>query len=226
MVSQRLLIPRLLSATICFLIAITTLRSLIPANRPLLASHTARREVLYLPNGTSLKVITFGYKNAFANLLWFKTVDYFGKHYASDRNYQWLAHMCDLVTTLTPNTPYVYQFCSNMLSWEANAPEQSLKILSKAVDAFPNDWRFRYFRGVTNLFFLKEPEKAREDFVAAATMPGAHTIVKRLAAKTLAQQQDPQTAIEFLENMIRQEQDLSVRKALEQRRDEIVRGLQ
>ena len=132
--------------------------------------------------------------------------------------------MCDLVTTLTPKTPYVYQFCSNMLSWEANAPEQSLAILSKAVSALPDDWRFYYFRGITHLYFLKNPEKARDDFVSAAKVPGAHMIVKRLAAKSLAQQQDPQTAIEFLENMIRQEQDLAVRKALEQRRNEIVAG--
>lgn len=222
MVSQRFLIGRLACAGTSFLIALSVASSLASGQGEIVSKHSDEREVLYMPNGQALSAISIGYRSSLSHLLWFKTVDYFGRHYASDRNYKWLAHMCDLVTSLSPKTPHVYQFCSNMLSWEANNPKVAIEVLNKATSNLPDDWRFPYLRGVTYMFFLKDAEKASRDFVQAARLPGAHAVVKRLAAKTLATLETPDTALEFLGEMIRQEQDPSARRALEQRRKDIL----
>lgn len=180
------------------------------------SAETQQEEVLYLPSGEGLRLLSFGYHNLLSNLLWFNTVSYFGKHFKSDRNYKWLNHMCNLVVNLNPEAHHVFDFCSVMLAWEAKAPKKSIAILSKAIKHHPNYWKYPYLRGFINLFFLKNEEEARADMVRAAELPDAHLLVKRLAAKKLAVD-DPDTAISFLSDMLKTANDPSQRKALEER---------
>ena len=182
------------------------------------------QEALYLPNGESLKALSLGYSNSFAHILWFNTINYFGKHYAGDRNYRWLAHMCDLVTTLTPKATQAVLFCGTMLAWEAQQPEKSVAILTRAIENNPTDWRLPYQRGMMELLFLKDSTSAQSDFLMAAKLPNAHPTVKRLAAKTLAEHQDKNTALEFLDRLIEDENDQNVRRVLISKRDEIALG--
>jgi len=181
------------------------------------SAELSSQEVLYLPNGRALKALSFGSNNFLADLLWFKTISYFGKHYASDKNYQWLSHMCDLVTDLDSNKRFVYEFCGTMLSWEANAPESAIKIFSKAINSFEDNWRLLYLRGFTYMYFLKDAEAAKNDFVAASKRPNADSIVARLAAKKFIDTNDPQTAIDFLTDILKQTKDPTQSKALEKR---------
>lgn len=175
------------------------------------------QEVLYLPDGRGLSLLSFGYNNFVADVLWFNTINYFGKHYHADRNFQWLGHMCNLVTSLDPNPKYVYEFCSTMLSWEANLPNASLKILDKAIVHYPQDWKFYYLRGFTKMFFLKDNQGALGDFSASAKLPGASWIAARLAAKNIAISDDPKSAVEFLKNILVGTNDPLQRRALESR---------
>ena len=178
-------------------------------------------EVLYLPNGLGLEFLSFGYRNTLAHTLWFNTISYFGKHYKKDRDYKWLNHMCNLVTDLNPRMPHVYDFCSLMLAWEANFPEDSIKILDKAITTYPQDWNFPYLRGMAYLIFLKNPEKAQEDFVRSSRQEGSHPVVKRLAAHNISLTDRKETAIEFLEEMIKNSKQESERSALKRKLEEI-----
>jgi hypothetical protein len=172
--------------------------------------------VLYIPGGKGLKLMSFGYRNMMSNVLWFKTISYFGKHFGTDRNYEWLFHMCRLVSELNPKTPHVYKFCSMMLAWEANEPQKSYEILSTAIETFPSSWEFYYYRGILNYLFLKDENQSRSDLARAATLPNAPVVVQRLAAKKLAMT-DPNTAIEFLKTMIEKSTNDTERKALGKR---------
>lgn len=184
------------------------------------SSHKGR-EVLYLPNGQALEVISLGYRHFLADVLWFNTVSYFGKHYKSDRDYAWLYHMCDLVTSLDPKARHVYQFASNMLSWEAKLPDKSVLILDKAVSNFPDDWFFYYLRGFNYMYFLKDFVAAKADFVMAARKPGAPVVAARLAAKLAIDQDNPDFVKQFLRDMINSTPDENARRALFQRLREI-----
>jgi hypothetical protein len=172
------------------------------------------REALYLPSGKGLKLISFGFTNVLSDVLWFNTINYFGKHHRSDQNYRWLAHICNLVVDLNPRARHVYDFCGTMLAWEANLPEESVKLLTKAILHTPNDWNLYYQRGFVNLFFLKNSEQAQSDFLQAAALPDAHALVKRLAAKKLAESDNAQAAVEFLTDMLQREKDPAGRAAL------------
>jgi tetratricopeptide (TPR) repeat protein len=181
----------------------------------------AEQEVLYLPGGKGLEFMSFGYRNMLSKVLWFKTISYFGKHFGGDRNYQWLYHMCGLVSELDPRAVHVYKFCSMMLAWEASQPQKSQQVLNRAISQFPNSWEFYYYRGILSYLFLEDPEGSRRDLKKAADLPGAPVVVRRLAAKNLAAQ-DPSTAIEFLQSMIEKSGNGAERKALDQRLREAV----
>jgi tetratricopeptide (TPR) repeat protein len=174
----------------------------------------AMKEVLYLPDGTALEVLSFGYKNALANTLWFNTVSYFGKHYKSDKDYKWLEHMCDLITDLNPRAEHVFSFCSTMLSWEVNHPQPAYDILTKAIKTRPDYWRYYYLRGFVSWYFLEDVESAREDFTHGAELPDAPAFLARLAASKMSLS-DPQAAIRFLTKLIETTEDPNQRASLE-----------
>lgn len=181
----------------------------------------AEKEVLYLPNGDGLEFLSLGYRNLLSDVLWFNTINYFGKHFKSDQDYQWLSHMCRLVTRLDPDAHYAFEFCSTMLGWEANMPEASIEILNTAIKHHPDNWLYYYLRGFNYFYFLNETEKAQEDFVRAAKYPEAPVVVERLAAKKIAMS-DPNTAIEFLVGRLKMASDANEIRALEGRLKEVV----
>lgn len=174
-------------------------------------------EVLYLPSGKALKGIAFGYEPVLADILWFNTINYFGKQYRSDQNYEWLKHMCGLVIELDPKATHTYEFCSAMLGWEASNPDAALVILNKAVAAHPQNWLFLYLRGFNYMFFQQNQALAQKDFIDAAQLPDADPIVARLAAKKMTELQEPEVAVDFLIDMIEKAEDNSQQKALTER---------
>lgn len=182
-------------------------------------------ESLYLPNGSGLEFISLGYKNVLSDLLWFKTINYFGKHYRSDQNYKWLAHMCQLVTKLNPNAKHVYEFGASMLAWEAKLTNQSIELLNLAIKDDPTYWRYYFLRGFNYTFFLNQNDLAIKDFKFAATLPQAPAMLARMAAKLeLNRSGDISTTIEFLKNMLDNTEDPSTKKAIEERINEIMTG--
>lgn len=172
------------------------------------------KEVLYIPDGTALDVLSFGYKNVLSDILWFKTVSYFGKHYKSDQDYTWLSHMCSLITDLNPHAEHVFSFCSTMLSWEVKQPKAAHALISKAIATSPYYWRNYYLRGFISMYFLDDPNGAKEDFTLAAKLPNAPAFVARLAASKMSLS-DPQAAVDFLTQMLRTTEDPNQRASLE-----------
>ena len=100
-----------------------------------------------IPSGDLLKPFTLGFNQVIADYFWIKTVGYFGEHLMSDRNYPWLYHMLDLVTTLDPHCIWPYYFGGIILSLEAHQVDQSNLILKKAIHYHPDNWQFLFFLG-------------------------------------------------------------------------------
>lgn len=173
-------------------------------------------EVLYLPKQEGVEFLAFGYKNILADILWFNTVNYFGKHYKSDHKYEWLNHMCNLVVSLDPQAQHVYEFCALMLAWEIKKPDLAVAILSRGIENNPDNWRFHYLRGINYSIFFRDDVKAQEDFVAAAKKPEVENFVVRLASKKIANINNPQESLRFLQQMIKNSKDPNQRAVFEE----------
>ncbi len=207
----------LIALGVCVSLSASGFTKLEAAKRGLPSPDDQTAEVLYLPNGRALQLISFGYRNVLSNVLWFNSISYFGKHFRTDQNYEWLFHMADLVTTLDPHSIFVYEFISTMLSWEANKPDQAVALLTKAIEDHPGNWRLYYLRGFTFMYFLHESENAARDFRTASQQPMAPVFAARLASKVLVMQNSPETAIEFLKGALATVKDETARAALEER---------
>jgi tetratricopeptide (TPR) repeat protein len=191
----------------------------------LLASEKAKadiegQEVLYLPQVKAFAPLSLGYKNVLSDTFWFTTINYFGAHLHSDRNYRWLSHRCQLVTELNPRAFEVYSFCALMLAWEQNDPPAAINILNRAIDNFPGSWEFYYYRGFYYLYFLKDELKARNDFLQASKLPEVPELVVALAARKTLDLDDPQDAHGILSEILKNNNDPVVKEVIERKLSE------
>lgn len=177
-------------------------------------SEHVERPPLYLPEANTVRLVTLGFNNFFSDILWFNTVNYFGKQYLGSKDYRWLNEMCGLVTSLNPNALHVYEFCGTLLSWIGKEPEQSNALLSKAIEHHPTQWRYHYLRGFNYWYFLEQPEKARDDFEAAAKLPDAPPFLGSLASRLMVRTENPSTAVAFLNDLINNSTNQAARDAL------------
>jgi len=172
-----------------------------------------------VPAGSQIRKTGHPGLDTFASrILWFNTVNYFGKQYLAGKDYRWLYSMCKLVTRLNENAKHVFEFCRTLLSWMAKEPVRSNEILTEAIEAHPSSWRFRYLRGFNYWYFLYRPDLAKEDFKIASKLPNAPKMLSSPAARLMVSQADPQTAVNFLEDLIQNTEDPNVKEALGEKR--------
>lgn len=158
---------------------------------------------VYLPRAEYLRPMSLGWQNVLADVLWFRTISYFGEHYRSDRTYAWLAEMCDLVTDLDPRAEHVYRFAGFILPWEANQADAGIRLLEKGARQFPDSWTFAYFLGFETYFFKNDYPTALAHLRRAAQLPGVHPSVAQLIAVLAAEQYGAETTLEFLTELER-----------------------
>lgn len=185
-------------------------------------------EPIYVPKAEYLRLMSLGYDNVLADILWFRTISYFGKHYRSDRTYPWLAHMCDVVTDLDPRAEHVYRFAGMILPWEAGQATAGIRLLEKGLKQFPNSWLMYYWVGFNYYFFENDLAKAAEYLRRAAQLPDAHPNAARLAARLSAEHYGPETTLHFLAELRNEVDSKEMREVVEEniRQAQLARDLE
>ncbi|MCC6221542.1 MAG: hypothetical protein IT291_09920 [Deltaproteobacteria bacterium] len=180
------------------------------------ASETAKRErpPLYLPEARYVKLVTLGFNNMASDLLWFNTINYFGKQYRGNKDYRWLAHMCDLVTSLNVQATHAVEFCATLLSWVVKEPERSNELLTRAIMHHEHLWRLHYLKGFNYWYFLEQKDKAKEEFTIASKLPDAPPFLASLASRLMVMVDSPDAAIAFLNDLIENTEDKVAKEAL------------
>ncbi len=179
-------------------------------------------ELVYLPPVPVLKVVSLGYQHALADILWFRTINYFGRHYRSDRVYPWLAYMCDVVTDLDPQAQHVYRFGGLLLPWEADRVGDGIALLEKGTRNLPESWELAYILGFSYYFFQDNLAAASETLRHATLLPQAPPFVTTLTAVIDAAHKGPSGAIEFLSEIERNTTSDELRGAIRERIRDLV----
>ncbi len=180
-------------------------------------ANAVERPPLYLPQARYVRLVSLGYDSFFSRILWFNTINYFGRQFDGSQDYRWLGHMCELVTTLDTRATHAFEFCATLLSWVAKEPKKSNELLDSAIEHNPDYWRFRYLRGFNYWYFLDRLDLAKDDFLKASTMEGAPPILTSLASRLVAQDNGPGLARQFLEEMVANTSDPTAKKALKRK---------
>ena len=174
----------------------------------------ATTELVYLPQAKFLRPLSLGYYDVLGDILWFRTISYFGDHYRSDHLYPWLAYMCDLVTDLDPRADYVYRFAGMILPWEANQASEGIRLLEKGTRALPNSWLLEFWLGFTYYFFGSDYDQAINHLQRAAELPGADPVTGRLAAALYQHRYGPEMTLRFLAQMERTANNEQMREVI------------
>ena len=169
---------------------------------------------LYLPNSKYIRLVSAGFDNFVADILWFRTINYFGNQYAMGKDYRWLSHMCELVTNLDRRAIEQFEICGTLTSWMAKDPSASNEILSSAIAQHPNHWRFRYMRGFNYWYFFEDLDRAREDLIIGSKLPDAPPFLSSMASRLIAKTDDPKSAVEFLKNQLSMMKDPKAKEAI------------
>jgi len=177
-----------------------------------------------IPSGEFLKPFTLGFDQLIADYFWIKTVGYFGEHLMSDRNYPWLYHLLDLITTLDPQFIWPYYFGGIILSLEAKQVEQSNRILEKACQYHPEVWKFPFFLGFNYWYHYNDPLTAAYYIKIAAQLPKSPAFLKTFPARLLTEAGQKEAAIRFLMEMRNTTQDSQMKHQIEKRIEEIIQG--
>ncbi len=178
-------------------------------------------ELVYVPPARFLKLVAVGYQRTLADVLWFRTLNYFGRHYRSDRVYRWLEYMCNVVTDLDPQAEHVYGFGGVLLPWEADQIDEGIALLEKGVQNIPQSWRLQYMLGFSYYFFRNDLAAASRVLKAAALQPGAPEHVSAFAALIAAAHHGPSDAIDFLAEIDRGGSSNELHDVMQQRISEL-----
>lgn len=177
-------------------------------------SNTPER-LLYFPNGRFIKAISLGYDNLLANIFWMKTISYFGKHVVTDRDYKWLYHMLDIVTTLNPHFMHVYYFAGVVLPWEVKNIDGAIYLLNKGITYNPDkEWYIYYLLGFNYMFFKNDFYKASEYFLKAAKFKDAPILLSNITSRLLSEIRDPNTAINLLTIIYNRTEDTNIKEKI------------
>lgn len=158
------------------------------------------RESLYISSPSALKRISLGYTGLLADIYWTRAVQYFGsQHRRSSEEYNLLAPLLDITTTLDPKLIVAYRFGAIFLSEQppagAGQPEKAVALVEKGIGQNPNDWRLYYDLGYLHAWELRDYLAASKAFARGAEVPGSNPSLRVLAAAYASRGGDFETSM-------------------------------
>jgi hypothetical protein len=143
---------------------------------------------LMLRSGTMLKKVSLGYDSLLADIYWTRTIQYFGSRAGeTGANFDLLAPLLDITTTLDPQLMIAYRFGAIFLSEPdpagAGRPDLGVSLVKKGIAANPDEWRLYEDLGLIYSIHLKDYDKAAAAYLEGSKNPQAQIWMKVLAAR-------------------------------------------
>jgi tetratricopeptide (TPR) repeat protein len=160
-------------------------------------------EMAYFPSGRFAREASIEFQSLAADFIWLRGIQYYGYHLMSDRKYEWLGHVFDILTSLDPRFIGAYHFGAITLAWDAGKPHEAIDFLISGMKANPLSWQIPFDAGFICYMLLHDYGRASAFFDVASKMPNAWFILARWAAIAKAKAGDYQTAREMWLDMLK-----------------------
>jgi len=211
---------------ILFLLVSTLLSSRIDTDRERAA---AGREYIRSERSQSLLYgislhpsFTFGFRNLFADISWLEAVQVAGTRRLTRNEYDRLALMIQTVIHFDPRFKVPYLLGGLLLGDSRPHVQEALNILEQGGANHPDDWRFPFYVGYLYYFSLGDPMEGGRALEAAAKIDNSPPYLALLAARMFSEGRKPETALRFLNAMMKQENDPARLEVLRRRIREVV----
>lgn len=163
-------------------------------NIDLLLKKQPERELMYFPNANVTKAAAFGYDNLFSDWIWLQTIQYYGQHVITDRQYKYLEHMFDVLTTLDPGFIVAYNFGALLLSSDDKNIPAADQLTAKGMWNNPTQWQLPFIRGFVQYVFARNYKQASRWFTISSRRPNAPDMPGRFAAFAMRKGKDLETS--------------------------------
>ncbi|MDQ6951629.1 MAG: hypothetical protein Q9M26_08200 [Mariprofundales bacterium] len=150
--------------------------------------------------------LTLGYNNALAVLYWFGVINDFGGKHTGKINYTTMAEDLNTITILDPYAEHAYYTAATVLTWGMHSTKFGAPLLDRAIKMMPEKWQWPYYRGFYSYLFDHHMRDADRFLAMAAKHPNVPPILIKLAAKMRAEHSGLDTALLFLQQLLKQKQ--------------------
>ena len=155
-------------------------------------------ELGYLPPPRLARSLSFGYENLVADLMWIRTVQYFGKHLETDRRYPRLPSLLDVTVGVDPHFAEAYRYGAEFL-WLAGYTRRTVPALEEGYRENPERWELPHDLGRLYFLQLADYAQALRWWVIAERLPGSPSYLPRFIARLQAKAGNIETALELWE---------------------------
>lgn len=170
-----------------------------------------------------LKLSALEFEGLISDVIFLKTLSFYGKTFernerprVRESEYDWISDSLTAATELDPYFLDLYYFANSTFAWDGNRVEQANLLLEKGMNYRHWDWLLPFFAGFNHFYFLHDNAKAGKLLEEAARRPGGASLAT-FAARLSYQGNQTESAVIFLEEMLRQATDDYSRRELGKR---------
>jgi hypothetical protein len=159
----------------------------------------------------------FGFRNVLADAAWLEAVQVAGTRVMASGDYDRLASLIEAVVNFDPKFEVPYMMGGIVLSDSPAHVPDALKVLARGKTELPSLWRIPLYEGYILYFHKGDPLAGGMALEAASRIPGSPPYLPLLASRMYAEGRRPETALQFLGSMARNETDPARLKTFENR---------
>lgn len=182
---------------------------------PGVQAHVSRARLLR--EASRHPALAFGFRNFLADLLWLRAIQMGESRPSSSAVLEAFHQLIVAVNNYDPRFEVPYILAAVKLGESPEFGDEALETLERGTRALPGSWRLHFYAGYIHYFSLGDPVAGGKSLQAAARIPGSPAYLPLLASRMFAEGSEPQTAISFLTELIREEPNAGRRKTLEER---------
>jgi len=179
----------------------------------------------FMPPTSVLHVLATGYGHALADLLWMEAMWVLGDPDFGDEDYLVVTKMLDTITDLKPSFYYLYRLGGSYLGASPEGVGGATALLEKGTRAFPDDWFLPFLIGFNYFYYAGDNARAAPYLDRAASLPGAPSYLRGLAARIYAKADEKRAALALLSEVAGAEPDPERRAGYMARIEELQREI-
>ena len=165
-----------------------------------------------LPSGQTLKVLSFGYRNLLADMLFIWSIQFYSAYNLTNR-YDYIEHVFNVITDINPNYKEPYIVGSWIMALEKEDIPMAMRLLKKGADNMPDEWIFNYELGFYSYKNLKDYKLAEKYFKMASEKPGAPEHIHRQQAHMIYMENNLEYAYQLWQDILNKAKDWFARSA-------------
>ncbi len=160
-------------------------------------SERTEDDVVYLPTSEALRLMAVGYDDLVADVLWLRTVTYYGEWRHGSHGIDFFRELAHRVVDLDPHFTDAYRFGALVLADDLDSFDEGIALLEKGMAEMPDEWWLPFEAGFLNYTVRFDDQEAARWFTIAAHKPNAPDIAKRFAAFVTSRAGDLNVSLEL-----------------------------